>query len=323
VSERVEPAAITSSVAVTPPECVSRRRLTWRGMAAETIDVTPNGRLELRFRAPVHVLLLLESGVRTHGHRCVDDPPRSTPGTGRRELVLVPAGHDYVDLRAARGLARIVCFYFDPPALPLDAAAAASPRLFVEDAELLRTALKLTEVVDMQGRDRHYCEALGIVLAHDLVRFAPHARRSTKKFRGGLAGWQQQAVATHIAQHLPERIALTSLAALVRLSPYHFSRAFKQSFGMPPHRYHTHRRIESAKALLANPERSATEIGAIVGFSSASSFTMTFRKVTGADRLSANPDLNLHYCAVPAGGRIAARADVLQMRRDADFCCSK
>jgi len=50
---------------------------------------------------------------------------------------------------------------------------------------------------------------------------------------------------------------------------------------MPPHRYHTHRRIESAKALLANPERSATEIGAIVGFSSASSFTMTFRKVTG------------------------------------------
>lgn len=281
VSDRAEPAAITSAVAITPPQCVSRRRLTWRGMAAETIDITPNGRLELRFRAPVHVLLLLETGAHAHGNTWLDDPPRSTPRAGRRELVLVPAGHDYVDLQATRGLARIACFYFDPPALPLDAAAAASPRLFFEDPELLKTALKLTEAVDMQGGDRHYCEALGIVLAHDLARFALHARRSPQKFRGGLAGWQQQAVATHIAHHLAERISLTSLAALVRLSPYHFSRAFKQSFGMPPHRYHTHRRIESAKALLANPDRSATEIGAIVGFSSASAFTMTFRKVTG------------------------------------------
>jgi AraC family transcriptional regulator len=250
-------------------------------MAAETIDITPHGRLELRFHAPVHVLLLLESGNNANGHACGNDTRRSTSGARRRDLVLVPAGHDYVDMQATRGLARIACVYFDPLALPLDASVAGSPRLFFEDAELLKTALKLTEAVDMQGGDRHYCEALGIILAHDLARLAPHARRSAQKFRGGLAGWQQQTVATHIAQHLADRISVTSLAVLVGLSPYHFSRAFKQSFGMPPHRYHTHRRIERAKALLANPERSATEIGAIVGFSWASTFTMTFRKVTG------------------------------------------
>jgi AraC family transcriptional regulator len=67
----------------------------------------------------------------------------------------------------------------------------------------------------------------------------------------------------------------------VRLSPFHFSRAFKQSFGVPPHRFHSHRRIERAKALLADRDMSVTRVGVVLGFSSSSSFTMAFRKVAG------------------------------------------
>jgi AraC family transcriptional regulator len=72
-----------------------------------------------------------------------------------------------------------------------------------------------------------------------------------------------------------------SLAQLAQLSPYHFSRAFKQSFGMPPHQYLTSRRIERAKSLLAERKLSVTEIGFDVGFSETSSFIAAFRKVTG------------------------------------------
>jgi AraC family transcriptional regulator len=50
---------------------------------------------------------------------------------------------------------------------------------------------------------------------------------------------------------------------------------------MPPHRYLTSRRIERAKALLAERQRSITEIGLEVGFSETSSFTNAFRKFTG------------------------------------------
>ena len=50
---------------------------------------------------------------------------------------------------------------------------------------------------------------------------------------------------------------------------------------MPPHRYLTSQRIERAKTLLAERKRSVTEIGFDVGFSETSSFTSTFRKVTG------------------------------------------
>jgi AraC family transcriptional regulator len=99
--------------------------------------------------------------------------------------------------------------------------------------------------------------------------------------RGGLATWQQRTVVAYIEEHLSKPISLATLAQLVRLSPYYFCRAFKQSFGMPPHRYHTSRRIERAKALLSKPSPSVTEIGFTVGFSQTSSFTVAFRKATG------------------------------------------
>src|ERR1700716_3197187 len=99
--------------------------------------------------------------------------------------------------------------------------------------------------------------------------------------RGGLAAWQQRAVVAHIEEHLTEQISLSALAQLVRLSPYHFCRAFKKSFGIPPHRFHTHRRMEHAKALLAKPAASVTDVGIAIGFSATSSFTTAFRNATG------------------------------------------
>ena len=99
--------------------------------------------------------------------------------------------------------------------------------------------------------------------------------------RGGLPGWQQKKLNQYIEEHLADEISLLSLAELAQLSPFHFSRAFKQSFGMPPHRYLTSRRIERAKTLLAERKLSVTEIALDVGFSETSSFTAAFRKVTG------------------------------------------
>jgi AraC family transcriptional regulator len=104
---------------------------------------------------------------------------------------------------------------------------------------------------------------------------------SKPTLRGGLAAWQQRAVTTYIEEHLAEPISLASLAGLVGLSTYHFCRAFKQSVGVPPHRYHTRQRIARAKALLTKPALSVTEIGLAVGFSETSSFTAAFRKATG------------------------------------------
>lgn len=99
--------------------------------------------------------------------------------------------------------------------------------------------------------------------------------------RGGLAPWQKKRIAEYVEEHLGEDISLRDLAGLARLSPYHFAHAFKQSFGEPPHRYVTGRRMLRAKSLLAMEGMRVTEIGRAVGFAETSSFTGAFRRLTG------------------------------------------
>jgi AraC-like DNA-binding protein len=108
----------------------------------------------------------------------------------------------------------------------------------------------------------------------------PGCQRKSE-FRGGLAAWQERIVSAHIEEHLASSISVATLAGLARLSPHHFCRAFKRSFGIPPHRYHMMRRIERAKILLMQQARSVTDIGLDLGFSETSSFSTLFRRLTG------------------------------------------
>ena len=71
-----------------------------------------------------------------------------------------------------------------------------------------------------------------MVMAHELLRLNNAAAPVKHNVRGGLAGWQEKKVAQYIEEHLSEDVPLPALAELVGLSPYHFARAFKQSFGL-------------------------------------------------------------------------------------------
>jgi AraC family transcriptional regulator len=274
-------------VEISPSDIVKRRTATWPGMTAEIVQATRPDRIESRFCAPVHLLAVYERGVRHEGGTSVEGLPESKLRDFRRKLSFVPAGHKYHDWQEPRTPTRVVYFYFDPAGLAISpelgfAHMSFAPRLFFEDNALRDTALKLTTLIESAGFDhRLYVEALGIVLAHELVRLNAGKPRAEPQVRGGLAAWQQRTAVAYIEDHLAEPISLAGLAQLVRLSPYYFCRAFKQSFGIPPHRYHTSRRIERAKTLLAKPAPSVTEIGFTTGFSQTSSFTAAFRKATG------------------------------------------
>jgi AraC family transcriptional regulator len=279
--------ATDRAVEICPADIVKRRGMTWDGMAAEVVQVTACERIEFRFRSPLHLLALCNEGIRNEGGTFVEGLPRSTLRDPRRKFTLVPAGHAYHEYQEPRVPARILYFYFDPAKMPVqpgnDAAPAPlAPRLFFEDATLLSTALKLQRSIENTGpHGSPYLEALGVVLAHELVRHNAGFPRTEAPMRGGLAAWQERAVSTYIEEHLAEPIALATLAELARLSPFYFCRAFKQSFGMPPHRYHSNRRMELAKTLLAKPASSVTHVGLALGFSETSSFTAAFRKMTG------------------------------------------
>jgi AraC-like DNA-binding protein len=97
--------------------------------------------------------------------------------------------------------------------------------------------------------------------------------------RGGLAPGALRRVREHIHSRLSERIELNELAAIAGLSDCHFSRAFKQSTGVPPHRYVMQRRIEAAAVLIEQTDRPLSEIALEVGFSDQSHFTRMFSRL--------------------------------------------
>jgi AraC-like DNA-binding protein len=78
-----------------------------------------------------------------------------------------------------------------------------------------------------------------------------------------------------------ERLDVPSIARAAHLSPAHFSREFRRTFGETPHQYLLTRRMERAAALLRNTDRTVADICVSVGLRSVGSFTTTFRRIFG------------------------------------------
>ena len=280
----LEPRAL---VDISPPEIVRRHSATWSGLHAETVQIMRHAPFEYGFRAPWHLLIAAEVAERDDGETFVEGLPRSTLRNFTHKLTFVPAGHDFRGWQKPRALTRTTYFYIDPcwpladPALRFEEIEF-KPRLFFFDSDLWQTALKLKSLIEnSDSMPRQYGEVLGIALTHEVVRINSDAAPRGPASRGGLACWQQKRVAAYIEEHVADDIPLATLAELARLSPFHFCRSFKESFGMPPRRYHASRRIERAKQLLANRELSVSTIALDVGFCDTSTFTAAFHRLTG------------------------------------------
>jgi AraC family transcriptional regulator len=158
------------------------------------------------------------------------------------------------------------------------------------------------KVIDFSGRDEalaHLCFACAEMLSvrtpgkcgrvADLTRlFATYlaekyiaAAAEKTDFHGGLPIWQLRKVEDYVREYFAEEISVKRLAELVNLSPFHFSRVFKQATGMTPLQFVTRERITYAQQLIRETSRSLIEIALEVGYTSPSSFTKVFRRVTG------------------------------------------
>jgi AraC family transcriptional regulator len=276
-----------SIVEISPPDIARRRLADWGAIQADAVKVTRRETFEYGFQARRHLLIAYERAERHDGETLIEGLPKSTLRDFNCKLSFVPAGHRFYGWQTPRVLTRVTYFYIDlqNPLFDLDPGITCptiGPRLFFFDQAVWNTALKLkAEVGNSDPGSRQYAEALSLVLMHEIIRSERTASAAARPLRGGLPVWQQKRVVEFIDEHLAEEVSLAALAEVVDLSVYHFARAFKQSFGAPPHRYHMARRIDRARSLLRRPALSVTQIGIQIGFRETSAFTKAFRRFTG------------------------------------------
>ena len=266
---------------ISPVNTVRRSSSGFPARLTETVCVPARTNAAISFVGPLHLLVLYHEGSRSEGLATVSGLAPSKLRTVTSRLTFVPAGSHFREVYEARSATRTTFLYL--PAEQLDESEASpSANIHFEDQLVWETAVKLSRTLE-SGTDKQlsYVDALSKVLLHELAAAEMSVGRSTLVCKGGLASWQKRAVTSYIGDHLADQVCLTTLAELVRLSQHHFCRAFKQSFGVPPHQYHVKRRIERAKLLLADRKMSITDVGLTVGYSQASSFSLAFRKMAG------------------------------------------
>jgi AraC-like DNA-binding protein len=84
-----------------------------------------------------------------------------------------------------------------------------------------------------------------------------------------------------LAAEYQSQVLLDTAAREACLSPFHFHRLFRATFGETPHDFLTQRRMERARHLVASGEMTVTEVCFEVGYSSLGSFSTKFQSLVG------------------------------------------
>jgi len=90
----------------------------------------------------------------------------------------------------------------------------------------------------------------------------------------------EQAV-TYIVDHYNRTISLEELSRQACLSVFHFSRLFKEKYGLSPHQFQIRQRIEKSKSFMIYGRRSLTSIAEEVGYGSVYAFSKAFKQAEG------------------------------------------
>ncbi len=146
----------------------------------------------------------------------------------------------------------------------------------VKDSILFYLQTMLKEVENNYPGYEAVCQDLMEILIIQLMRQTDYAvtltpiRRKSSKLCSS--------VRRYIDIHYKENISLDVLAQLSHVNKYYLVHAFTKEYNISPMNYLTARRLEEAKQLLKNDDYSLSLISRMLGFSSPSYFSQTFKK---------------------------------------------
>jgi transcriptional regulator GlxA family with amidase domain len=146
-----------------------------------------------------------------------------------------------------------------------------------ELAELIIQANRYLE----SDQDKARCCIRRAVQLVSAVRESVEHQHDGLAVRGGLAVWQLKKLRAFIAANLGSRLLTSDLAAHIHMSNGHFCRAFRNSFGMPPHSYVIRQRISRAEVMMTTSRESLARIAIACGLADQAHFSRLFRRIVG------------------------------------------
>jgi len=153
----------------------------------------------------------------------------------------------------------------------------------VHDASDIEGLARLlaAEVAEPRRHDL-YAESLGISLATAVLDLGgPAAAPAPARAEGRLTRWQMRRIVERFEAGGGRRLTVAEMAATVGLSESWFSHVFRNTTGLTPLQWQSARRIELAKALLADGGLSISEVAARLGFADQAHLTRVFRRIEG------------------------------------------
>ncbi len=152
----------------------------------------------------------------------------------------------------------------------------------ITDSTLRHIALALrTGIHTGDALDRTYGEGLSTALAVHLLREYGASVLRPKRRYGGLPRAKLVRALEYIQDQLNADLTVSGIAQAVYMTPYYFTRLFKESTGQSPYQYVVEARVRKAKELLTTGKFTISEVAHNVGFADQSHLTRHFKRVFG------------------------------------------
>lgn len=149
--------------------------------------------------------------------------------------------------------------------------------LFV--AQLSRLVLR--DAFSNTGCDDLEMDRLGLLLSAHLLQNYAGIIRIPERRRSGLAPWQKKRATEFVRANFHREVHLAEVAAICSISPSHFARSFRLSFGMPITKWVSQVKLQHAMDLLREAQHSLEAVASSCGFAGQSTFTRWFTKGVG------------------------------------------
>ncbi len=234
-----------------------------------------------------HTLLIYDPICYLNGERSVDGQRVRSAGPIGGRMDFVPAGAAFTASAHSGSRAAVTILALDAQGdTQADAecralAAQLHPALGIGNPLTSEIAVRLRRTVRSPYRTHNtdYVRSAATVLLHEIADELHLAAGRTRNSApaGGLSARAQREVQAYIQSNLSGPVDLEALAAVAGLSRFHFARAFRKSFGVPPARYMMQLRIaEAARRRRATPSPN-TAVAHEHGLSKPRELTRAFR----------------------------------------------